>query len=103
MFAPFLQSEGHQCVGDRPAASDARAAGCRNDYVLLTVFTHVSHRRGMTAPPELHPPERLAGLCIKRPESLVVGGADEHETAGRGDAAAEIARACLDALLAEIG
>src|SRR6185503_11342020 len=103
MFASLLQSEGDECVGDRPAASDARAAGCRNDYVLLAVLAHVGDRRGMAARRQLHHPKLLPGLRIECPESLVVGGADENEAACRRDAAAEITCAGLDALLAEIG
>src|SRR5436190_19365470 len=57
----------------------------------------------MAARRQLRHPELLAGLRVKGAEPFIVGGANEDEAAGRGEADAQVARAGLDALRAESG
>src|SRR2546425_42608 len=61
-------------------------AGCGcDDHVLLPVLTQISDWCGVSRSAEFHTPQFPAGFRIEGSEAAIIGGADEHETAGRGD------------------
>src|SRR5437773_8990486 len=76
----------------RRRAEKTAAAG-RDDVVLPGVFAQKSHWHGVGARVELRFPQWLAGPGFKRPEAAVDRGADEDQSAGGRDAAADVWRA----------
>src|SRR5216110_486594 len=83
--------ERHHGIGRGHVARGGTAAAGGDDDILRAVFAHVGNRRRVSVGGKLRDPEFLASLRIECTESPIDGRADEDETAGRRDAAADVA------------